>query len=981
MKLKKLIIENFRIFSGSHEFNFENKSLIILDGPNGHGKSSFFDAIQWCLTGEIQRYKGSNEHYNFNYIINNEAFQNLPVTMKVEAWLGSENNTDLTKITRVLRKTKKSTSNKIIINNKEFSLREGKEMIKDILVNKHWIESTTDNLGNAADIDFARFFSATQLLSQDELRDFIQNTNPKDRFHVLENLLGLKKYGGHFTTYLNEVIDVLKGKSNENEKLLNNLQKEHLKITTKLQTQAELMNNVGNLSEQQIINNLMNNPKLKSLKLHPINEINKESQSSLIEIRNNINTEKQFCENNILNLKNGLTDLKTLPNHSEEKKTNLNIQLLQLKHKQTNRLSGINNCKNKIADLNIVKQKQVEFQNIANTIQSLLQEKNELKVENEQILNHALLLNLKKANIDFAEFNSEYHQKQVHSKYLLTLQEIRKSEEDLILLQKQLYSYRIKKQESELNSTSIEKESLSLNDVLDKIAKERESNTSDRINQLVYEVQQHLLDSQSCTNCMVCGNEFDNVGELHKRLLYQINESEKLRTKIDQKYIKHSTEKKILEEKLSKIKEDLENISNKIMEVETKINQLYIHIEKLKISILDNSIFSISTEALPKELERTEAFLNTHRITNSLIENLQKNIEKGKILNNDISNHKKKLTNINTSLGKHTGYLNNNSNKLQSKIDFLQNYELKALQHLNNLTQQIKTCEIELQQIGHDINARQNKIKQLNKIIPNFNGDLEFLEQSINKYEKKYTDLTDSDQTLQQILENIQVFLSQENLLLLRSKENVLQEDLNKYKKKKELYEQLNTDILESKKNHTTVQSTLMTNYLSSYSDIIDQLFMQISPHAIFRHVHLVTEDGNLYIIMSKKSSKDENLSKLSSRELAARFNASLTFSSGQASVLAVCIFLALNQGQNWTKLQLLGIDDPFQNMDDVNTFSFIDVLSQLSLEKQIFISTHSKEFTALMRAKVGVPDDKIGYINFQSYSGNNIDFETNCSL
>ena len=55
MKLKKITIENFRGFSGRHEFDFEEKALIMLTAPNGNGKTSLLDAIEWCLTGNIKR--------------------------------------------------------------------------------------------------------------------------------------------------------------------------------------------------------------------------------------------------------------------------------------------------------------------------------------------------------------------------------------------------------------------------------------------------------------------------------------------------------------------------------------------------------------------------------------------------------------------------------------------------------------------------------------------------------------------------------------------------------------------------------------------------------------------------------------------------------------------------------------------------------------------------------------------------------------
>ncbi|HOA81250.1 MAG TPA: AAA family ATPase [Defluviitaleaceae bacterium] len=48
-------IKNFRGYK-YQTFNFEsNDQLIILGGPNGYGKTSFIDAIEWCLTGDVRR--------------------------------------------------------------------------------------------------------------------------------------------------------------------------------------------------------------------------------------------------------------------------------------------------------------------------------------------------------------------------------------------------------------------------------------------------------------------------------------------------------------------------------------------------------------------------------------------------------------------------------------------------------------------------------------------------------------------------------------------------------------------------------------------------------------------------------------------------------------------------------------------------------------------------------------------------------------
>ncbi|WP_350238076.1 AAA family ATPase [Pectobacterium colocasium] len=57
MKLivKRLEVRNFKVFE-KLELTLESEHLVVLDGPNGFGKSSFFDALELLLTGKIRRY-------------------------------------------------------------------------------------------------------------------------------------------------------------------------------------------------------------------------------------------------------------------------------------------------------------------------------------------------------------------------------------------------------------------------------------------------------------------------------------------------------------------------------------------------------------------------------------------------------------------------------------------------------------------------------------------------------------------------------------------------------------------------------------------------------------------------------------------------------------------------------------------------------------------------------------------------------------
>lgn len=56
IKINKIKIENFKVFS-SFLAEFTDTGLVVLDGPNGFGKTSFYDAVELLVTGSIRRYK------------------------------------------------------------------------------------------------------------------------------------------------------------------------------------------------------------------------------------------------------------------------------------------------------------------------------------------------------------------------------------------------------------------------------------------------------------------------------------------------------------------------------------------------------------------------------------------------------------------------------------------------------------------------------------------------------------------------------------------------------------------------------------------------------------------------------------------------------------------------------------------------------------------------------------------------------------
>src|ERR1700733_8603950 len=55
--LTKIVIQDFRTF-GKLDLNLPpSPGITLVVGPNGLGKSSFFDSIEWALTGTIRRFE------------------------------------------------------------------------------------------------------------------------------------------------------------------------------------------------------------------------------------------------------------------------------------------------------------------------------------------------------------------------------------------------------------------------------------------------------------------------------------------------------------------------------------------------------------------------------------------------------------------------------------------------------------------------------------------------------------------------------------------------------------------------------------------------------------------------------------------------------------------------------------------------------------------------------------------------------------
>ncbi|WP_432749751.1 ATP-binding protein [Paenibacillus amylolyticus] len=64
--LGKMSIQNFKLIdSFILDINLMDYNLIMLDGPNGFGKTTLFDALELMITGTIQRIRSDDGRTTF----------------------------------------------------------------------------------------------------------------------------------------------------------------------------------------------------------------------------------------------------------------------------------------------------------------------------------------------------------------------------------------------------------------------------------------------------------------------------------------------------------------------------------------------------------------------------------------------------------------------------------------------------------------------------------------------------------------------------------------------------------------------------------------------------------------------------------------------------------------------------------------------------------------------------------------------------
>jgi hypothetical protein len=181
-----------------------------------------------------------------------------------------------------------------------------------------------------------------------------------------------------------------------------------------------------------------------------------------------------------------------------------------------------------------------------------------------------------------------------------------------------------------------------------------------------------------------------------------------------------------------------------------------------------------------------------------------------------------------------------------------------------------------------------------------------------------------------------------------RKKEiELLKNDLAKVQSDVELHEKLSLGCTEMNQSMRRVVGEETESLLDNYGETIKTIYSYLNPHAHFA-------DINLRVDGSSNPKNNRFVIEAIDGEAKAKMNPSYTFSAAQTNVLAISIFMGIALRQQWSNLNALFLDDPIQNMDDINVHSFVDIIRSVVRDtgKQMFISTHDERVFNFMRRK-----------------------------
>ncbi|PGD17960.1 AAA family ATPase [Bacillus toyonensis] len=875
MNLKAISIQNFRNYKGKHEFHLNDK-INILYGNNGNGKSSFFDAIEWCLTGAISRFIKKDK----------QAIANKHIG------LGEECSVQIFFSTYCIRRIFNKTENGF--GNDSFTLNKVED---DILTIR--IATGIDNvnialqkifqeqgikLGNP-NYKFTDVLKKAYILSQDQVVDFVIRDKGTERYNSLASIMGFEK-----------IVEIRKT-INNSKKFLERSYKEldseivsiHENIDRELSKKRRIDYREYEKIEEQIGKDI-STEQIKVLDSKFRRELYK--NENRLEVLQNIfdkgfknATELEMFLHNkdieIFDIEQSIHDSQIQMKNEEELIYRHQLTLRdwseneKLRQELQNHIKSIKERKKELSQLNIPGD---------NLTLDSLKEKRDLKEEELSRFEFAL-----KNKKGFDDTNN----------FLLNFNDIfAEKKEEFIKYNEKLKEFT--KQEEALRDQIVHAD--------------KDSGLSKLINN-IEDILEFLARYNTNGICPVCTSD---VGE-------------HLQVKIDRN----------MQRIISSVNEDKDNLK-RLLEDKKKYNK---EIEWLnhQMKLLQNTLDELERK---KEISIKDMdFIKNHKLFTKIFDQNYEWIEEQSYL------LKQELDNVDLAIK----YLR----EIEEKQNTLKEYNVFDKEGLvpdNSVESIQKALDLELQKIEM---IKKEVIKQTNELDKNKKIKIEN-EILLKELQNIIQDI--GDVILEEAIIQTNKYIKLVNLRISMIEKSRGLLEIERYNK--EINQEI--DRLHNQKLMIEERRMKLQKKIRMFNDLIGKLdkefgegtadFLNNNESSIQRYFRYLnpkpSEYSQLYFDINKNEQEQQELAIkiLDENSNAYKVDANMALSSGQLNVLALSIFIATNEAQVNSYFDFIAIDDPIQNMDDLNRFSICDVLG--GLNKQLIFSTHDQEFIRLFLKK-----------------------------
>lgn len=956
-KIKSITLDSFRAFSGVTELNFEINDdiadIVVIYAPNGTGKTSTIEGIEWATTGKVSRLekiftsnpKGNKNPKEGNILKNRQSKNKIgSVTINFEDDKS------------IVRKTKPklNRNNDYCEGNSEGSIKTIEHFDKNILsqgtINRFSYEASSGILFNSL-INSGENNKDVILydkLNEKKTKITKSNENKKIEISLIKKLLKSEKK--ELSKIDCELIDNSNFKESDNYDLFKN--------NFKVYDNFEYITN----NEEIIytIKNIIDTFDSLKDKLISFNILSfKDSVKKVIVLTKLITIKNSIIEkNNVLDIYN--TTINTL--EKEKKRYQEHLDKENIKTKKSIISSYYNNRDNiKQSDKYISKLIKTKTSILNKTDSIGLQHLNNKEVKLERTIS---LLN-EVVNNDYNIIYSLYN----YNEIMDSINNVIDRKKTLLeLINRENY---IKNISNDIVKNLIEKEKLlektnqSINDL---IKQKKETISLEEKIKLIKTYANEIINERQLANCPTCGHQYDNVDILlesvnslknssttliESAISNLINDKDNLILQI--KEINNIIDRSISSDRQSTSQEieTLTSKKNKISELNLLLTELELELESKSARF--NDILS-NIESQKDETKRVINIINNRTIKyKKWCDNIEINIE---IEHSKSKTHREEINLINVlCLTKFNLDINQIIYDAKSHHVFL--YYKKntdeALQILNNSVSEI-TDEIKIlnekkiylhDKISFDLNANiQEEIKKATITKTEIRTSFNYIKNHINNYTissnsfyiNLIINLRESFSTYNSYIENSKT-LNDKKLSILSYEKQI--DTKNK---------ELNDGIKMSQMLKDALDDSLI--YFSELastninSKVLNDMFMYIEPHLTYDEISFKVDlDGKskgIYIQTKSNKFKDNN-------------TPIYYLSEAQINILSICIFLAKHAKNIDSEFNTIIIDDPVQSMDDLNSYALIDLCKIFSrrFNKQIIITTHNRSFYNLFRDKL----------------------------